>query len=128
MAFVVRLTVAILICTLASCTGEPSAAPQYGALGLQNRKAGAPEHCIPIQPGDALRLSEGDRHTLLYGSGRTIWVNHLQKGCSFHYGDPLVSQPIGSSYCRGDLVSSFDTVTKIRGPGCLLGEFVPYTY
>lgn len=123
-----RLTFAILIMTLAGCTGGPSATTHYSALGLQNRKAGAPERCVPIEPAQALRLSEADPHTLLYGSGRTIWVNHLQNGCNFHQGDPLVSESIGSSYCRGDYVRSFDSITKIRGPSCLLGDFVPYTY
>jgi len=33
----------------------------------------------------------------------------------------------GSSLCRGDIVRSFDRLSKIPGPSCVLNDFVPYT-
>jgi len=38
-----------------------------------------------------------------------------------------VTEPIGSQYCRGDIVRSFDRQSRIPGPACILGDFVPYT-
>ena len=59
----------------------------------------------------ATREADGsllDHSLLLYGSGRTIWANPLGPHCSFRYDDVLVTEPVGSSYCRGDIVRSFD--------------------
>jgi hypothetical protein len=82
---------------------------------------------VPIERDQALRVDEGDRHTLIYGYGAKIWANHLGPHCSFNRGDVLVIKPIGSDYCRGDLVRSFDAVSRFPGSSCLLGDFVPYT-
>jgi hypothetical protein len=74
-----------------------------------------------------MRISADDRHMIVYGSGRTIWVNRLAPGCGFGPNDVLVTEPTGSSYCRGEIVRSVDQVSGIRGPACPLGDFVPYT-
>lgn len=88
--------------------------------------ASTPQKCVPLRSSQALRRSEGDGHTLLYGSGRTIWVNHLGRTCGFRSTDTLVIDPAGSYLCRGDVVRSFDSVSGIPGPSCVLGDFVPY--
>ena len=72
-----------------------------------------------------LIAADSDRHMLLYGNGRTIWANRLGQ-CTFGSDDVLVTEPMGSYYCRGDLVRSFDRLSRIPGPACVLGEFVPY--
>jgi hypothetical protein len=74
----------------------------------------------------SLRISDNDRHTLLYGAGKTIWANHLGQ-CGFGDNDLLVTEPLGSYNCRGDLVRSFDRSSHIPGPACVLGDFVPYS-
>jgi hypothetical protein len=52
----------------------------------------------------------------------------VQHQCSgFSQWDVLVMEPIGSQYCRGDLVRSVDPVSRIPGAACQLGDFVPYT-
>lgn len=115
-----------LALVLGSC-----AAPQPGAGSSQSelagRVAGAPQKCVPIERDISLRVAEGDRRTLVYGHGRKIWANHLPAGCGFNHGDVLVVRPIGSSYCRGDLVRSFDPVSRFPGTSCYLNDFVPYT-
>ena len=82
---------------------------------------------MPIRSGSGLRVAEGDRDTLLYGSGARIWANHLGGSCRFRLGDIPVIQATGTSYCRGDLVRVVDVVSGIPGPACVLGDFVPYT-
>jgi len=89
-------------------------------------RAGEPVHCVTIYPQHALLVSDNNRHTLIYNDGRTTWANELARYCRFRIDDVLVTQPIGSQYCRGDIVRSFDRTSHIPGPGCVFGDFVPY--
>ncbi|MEA3079082.1 MAG: hypothetical protein QOF05_490 [Sphingomonadales bacterium] len=119
-------TLAALALLLGSCAPPPPAAQQRGPdAELAGRVAGAPERCVSISSQQSLRVSDSDRHMLLYGNGRTIWANRLGQ-CTFGSNDVLVTEPMGSYYCRGDLVRSFDRQSRIPGPACVLGEFVPY--
>jgi hypothetical protein len=111
---------------LGSCTAaQPSGAP--GRSELAGRVAGAPQRCVPIERDLSLRVDPANRQTLLYGHGKRVWANHLPEGCGFNSGDVLVIKPIGSDYCRGDFVRSFDPVSRFPGPSCILSDFVPYT-
>lgn len=121
-------TIAVILGSCAAPPGPPyGPAPQGPIRELAGRSAGKPEGCVPIQQSESLRVAENDRHLLLYGSGRTIWVNHLGPECGFNQDDVLVTHPFGSSYCRGDLVRSIDRDSRIPGPACVLNDFVPYT-
>lgn len=116
---------ALLALVVGSCAApqpEPSRAP----VELAGRSAGPPERCVLIQQSESLRVSDTDRHTLIYGSGRRLWANRLGPQCGFGLDDVLVTEPLGSYYCRGDLVRSFDRLSRIPGPACVLGDFVPY--
>jgi hypothetical protein len=122
-----RFAVFLAAATLAGCAApQPESAPQQ-PKELAGRSAGPAERCLLIQPAESLHVSENDGHTLLYGSGRTIWANRVGRGCSFRSDDILITAPIGSYHCRGDLVRSMDRFTRIPGSSCLLGDFVPYT-
>jgi hypothetical protein len=92
---------------------------------LAGRTAGAPQRCVPTRPSDSLRIV--DAQTVIYGSGQTVWVNRPASTCpGMDQMDVLVVDLIGSQYCRGDRVRTIDPVTKIPGPSCILGDFVPY--
>lgn len=121
-----RTSLFLLTLGVAACAPPPTAAPGR-ATELSGRAAGAPQRCVPIERDIPLRVAEGDHGTLLYGTGRRVWANHLPDGCTLNRGDSLVIQPIGSDYCRGDLVHSLDPVSRFPGPACYLGEFIPYT-
>lgn len=121
-----KVRLLVLAAILAGCAAVPQTAEQQGPpLELAGRSAGAAQRCVLITQSDALRISDNDRHTLLYGSGKTIWANHV--GCGFASDDVLITEPIGSYHCRGDLVKSFDRFSGIQGPACVLADFVPYT-
>lgn len=120
-----RLSILALALAAAACAA-PQPEPSRQAVELAARTAGAAERCVTIRQGEALRISDTDRHTLLYGSGRTIWANRLGPACSFRLDDVLVTEPFGSQFCRGDIVRSFDRFSRIPGPACVLGDFVPY--
>ncbi len=115
------------IAILGSCAAPPPESSPREAAELSGRTAGPAQRCVVIEQTQALRVSETDRHTLLYGNNRVVWANRLGPGCGFSSSDTLVTEPIGSFYCRGDLVRSFDSVSRIRGPACILSDFVPYT-
>jgi hypothetical protein len=121
------LRVIILAAALGGCAAPQPEAPPRQPRELAARTAGAPQRCVRIEPSESLRTSGDDRHTLLYGSGRTIWVNALGPSCGFGYDDVLVTEPIGSFHCRGDIVRSIDRYSGIPGPSCVLGDFVPFT-
>jgi hypothetical protein len=107
-----------------SCAPPPQAQP--GIIPeLAGRIAGPPQTCVSIISTTSLRIV--DSRTLLYGSGSTLWVNHPATECRGATSmDILVTQPTGSQYCRGDIVRSVDPVSRIPGPSCVLGDFVPY--
>jgi hypothetical protein len=120
-------TIALLALILASCAPPPPGVQLQGPPEeIAGLVAGPPERCVSIYPQQSLRLSDNNRHVLLYGNGRTIWTNQLGQ-CLFGRDDVLVTEPVGSQYCRGDIVRSFDRQSRIPGPGCVLGDFVPYT-
>lgn len=81
---------------------------------------------MPLRNGEALQLAD-DRSTLIYGSGKTIWVNALGPSCRFGAQDVPIFEPIVSAYCRGDIVRTADRYTGIPGPSCVLGPFVAFT-
>lgn len=121
-----RIGLLLLIAILGSCAVSPPESSPREAAELSGRTAGLAERCVLIEQTQALRVSATDSHTLLYGYGKVLWANRLGPSCGFSSNDILVTEPIGSYYCRGDLVRSFDRFTKIRGPACVLSEFVPY--
>jgi hypothetical protein len=109
----------------ACAAAQPVAAPVSEVKG---RVAGAPMNCVRVNPSSqSLRPSRDSGHVLLWRSGGTIWVNQLDRSCGFHRdNDVLVLEPSTSSLCRGDIVRSFDRLSKIPGPSCILNDFVPY--
>lgn len=95
------------------------------AQALAGRTPGEARHCVPILSARALRVI--DAQTLLYDAGDTIWVNRLEGRCpGLRASDPLIVEPTGSQYCRGDRIRSLDPVSRIPGPICILSDFVPY--
>lgn len=112
---------AAMACAMA---GTPEASRPLPELA--GRTAGAPQRCVSIQPSQSLRIA--GPQTVLYGTGRTIWVNQLASNCpGMDPMDILIVEPIGSQYCRGDRVRTADPVSRLPGPACILGDFVPYT-
>ena len=121
-----KVRVALLALIAGSCAAPQPEEPQRAPLELAGRAAGTAQRCVTIQQTESMRVSDTNRHVLVYGSGRTIWANQLGPSCGFGRDDVLVTEPIGSYHCRGDIVRSFDRYSHIPGPGCILGEWVPY--
>ena len=121
-----RFRIVLLAALLGSCAAPPPPGPLRPLTELSGRTAGAPKDCLPLRPTESMHVAD-DRTTLVYGSGKTIWVNALGPSCSFGQNDILIFQPSASSYCREDIVRSVDRDSHIPGPSCVLGDFVPFT-
>ena len=111
---------------LAGCAPQAPLPAEGPISEIAGRVVGPSQRCLTTERTEGLRTV--NRSTLAFGSGRTVWINRVDPRCSgFSRSDLLVVEPIGSQYCRGDLVRTIDPVSKIPGPACQLGDFVPYT-
>ncbi|HYC94553.1 MAG TPA: hypothetical protein VEB39_02515 [Sphingomicrobium sp.] len=121
-----RTTLLAILAAIAGCAPSMPAGAPAPLAELAGRTAGAPQRCVPTHLTGSMRIAAPQ--TILYGSGRTVWVNRLASDC-LRTGpmDVLIVEPMGTQYCRGDRIRSIDPVSKIPGPFCLLGDFVPYT-
>jgi len=98
---------------LSSCTAAPPPPANNAPIAaIAGRIAGPPQRCVLTEQGTGLQPV--NRNTVTYRSGRTIWVNQMQGTCGgFGQWDVMVTEPIGTQYCAGDLVRSFDPISKI---------------
>lgn len=110
---------------LSGCTPPPLTQTATAIPELTGRVAAAPQRCITFEQGESLRIV--GPHSLVYGNGRVVYVNDVPQCSTLRTSHILVLEPIGSRYCRGDFVRTRDNVSGLPGPGCRLGDFVPYT-
>jgi len=109
-----------------SCAPSQPATRPAAIAELAGRTAGAPQRCVTIEQNQNLRIA--DSGTVIYGSGKTVWVNRLASICpGATRMDILIVEPMGLQYCRGDRARTIDPVSKTPGPACILGDFVPYS-
>lgn len=118
--------IAVLVLIAGSCAAPQPETQSLAPIELAGRNAGTPQRCVSIQQSEALRISDTNRHVLIYGSGRTIFANQLGPQCGFGRDDVLVTEPVGSYHCRGDIIRSFDRFSTIPGPSCVLGDWIAY--
>ena len=120
-----RPIVLLLAMVLTSCarTVPPDSAGLPGELA--GYAAGAPQSCVPTSTSQSLRVI--DSSTLAYGSGKTIYVNHLGGACpALSPLNTLIVDAQSGQYCRGDRVRGLEREGLIPGPVCILGTWVPY--
>jgi hypothetical protein len=136
MAKFITLSIA-LAPLLASCAASDSGARRAEALTpkqaerlekeLAGKIAGEPVRCLPSTAStETIRISDD---ILLYRqSGRVVYRNDLKGSCPGlgRDSDIMVVRQFGSSTCSGDFFHLVDRSTGIRGPTCVLGDFVPY--
>lgn len=123
-----RRLFACALILLAGCTrpADPRAGSDAFARELAGRVAGQPQSCVTSYPGENLRVV--DASTVAYGSGRTLYVNHLRGPCPSL--SPLntivVDAADGNQYCRNNRIRALEPGSIIPGPWCPLGPWVPY--
>ena len=117
----------ITACAVAGCTrpAQP-ASPAAFARELEGHAAGPAQSCISSFPSENLRVV--DASTVAYGSGRTIYVNHLGGPCPAlsQHNTIIVDAPDGAQYCRGNRIRGLETGGVVPGPWCNLADWIPY--
>lgn len=92
---------------------------------LEGRVAGKPQNCINTRINSESRVIDGT--ALVYGRGRTIWVNVPANARDLDDNDALLIRQTGSDLCRQDIVTTFDNAGGFYTGNVFLGDFVPYT-
>lgn len=133
-----RLVSALLLSSLVSGCAPSAKGPDQAApftpkqlelvqRHLGGKQAGEPLKCLPNSYGqDVIRVSDS---TLIYrASGRLAYRNDLRSACPglARDSDIMVIRQFGTQVCAGDFFHLVDRSSGIRGPTCVLGDFVPY--
>ena len=108
-----------------SVAGERLNGDQKLAKLLEGRVAGEPRSCINTRVNSESQVIDGT--ALVYGRGRTIWVNVPANARDLDDRDALLVRQYGANLCRQDIVTTFDTNGGFYTGNVFLGDFVPYT-
>ena len=101
-------------------TGE-----QQLAKLLDGREAGKPVSCISLMDSRDQRVI--DRTAIVYGNGRTIYVNRPSNARDLDRDDIMVTDIRGpSQLCNVDIVRTHDRANFMYSGFVMLEEFVPY--
>ena len=92
---------------------------------LEGRVAGEPRSCINTRINSESQII--DRTAVVYGRGRTIWVNIPANARDLDDGDAMLTRQYSSNLCRQDIVTTFDTTGGFYTGNVFLSDFVPYT-
>ena len=91
---------------------------------LAGRQAGEPVNCISLLDSQDTRVI--DRTAIVYGSGRTIWVNRPDNARALDSDDVLVTRLHTSQLCSLDTVHLRDRSAHFMTGFVNLNKFVPY--
>jgi hypothetical protein len=93
---------------------------------LAGRIAGKPTDCISLFGSPSSTIIDG--RAIVYGTGRTIYLNVPRSGAeTLRSDDILVTRTLGSRLCRIDNVRLLDRGSRFPRGFVILGDFVPYT-
>ena len=93
---------------------------------LEGRVAGEPTSCIRSRPNDRVQVI--DDTAIVYGRGKTIYVNRTSRPKSIDDSDTMVIRRFSSAQlCRSDIITIVDRTSGIFTGTIFLSEFVPYT-
>lgn len=108
-----------------SQAGERLSGEAKLAKMLEGRVAGEPRSCISTFVNKESTVI--DETAVVYGRGRTIWVNRTAHPQDLDRWDAMLVRQHGTQLCRQDIVTTFDTATGVYTGNVFLTEFVPYT-
>lgn len=128
--FATKLSIALAGAALLAGTGAVQAKPRESgeqrlAQRLEGRVAGRPVDCLTQAQRDNVEII--DKTALIYGSGRTIYVNRPRYPNSLDSDAILVTRLHSSQLCKLDLVRLRDRTSNMSSGFVTLEQFVPYT-
>jgi hypothetical protein len=93
---------------------------------LNGRVAEQPVSCIRTLPSSELKVIDGT--AIVFGRGKTIYVNRTRDPRSINDRHTLVMRKFGSGteLCRTDIVTTVDATTHTYTGNVFLADFVPY--
>jgi len=91
---------------------------------LEGREAGEPVDCISLTQSRDARII--DKTAIVYGSGRTIWVNRPTNAQDLDDDDVMVTKTSLSQLCKLDTVRLHDRSQYFFTGFVGLNQFVPY--
>ena len=92
---------------------------------LEGRVAGEPQRCFFEGRNPRLKIVEGT--ALVFGRGRTIWVNRTLRPSDINDDDRLIVRKfVGSRTCRNDIVTTENRFNGFSTGTLFLTDFVPY--
>ncbi len=91
---------------------------------LDGREPGRPTSCI--NQWDTREMQTIDKTALVYGTGRTIWVQRTLDPDQIDDDDIQVTKLWGSQLCRTDIVQLHDRSSRFYNGFLRLSDFVPY--
>lgn len=114
---------------LVAGVGAAQAAPRLTgearlAKMLEGRVAGPPVDCISLLDSQDTQII--DHTAIVYGSGRTIYVNRPNNARDLDSDDIMVTHPTGSQLCKLDAVHMRDRTSHMFSGFVTLEKFVPY--
>ena len=124
-AFALAALAGAALVTGPSVARERPSGDQELAKLLKGRVAGEPQNCLNTRIHSDSRIIDGT--ALVYGRGRTIWVNVPANADDLDDGDALLVRQYGANLCRQDIVTTFDNMGGFYTGNVFLGDFVPYT-
>jgi hypothetical protein len=114
---------ALLACTAAEAKPRLTGEEQLAKV-LKGRVAGKPVDCISLS--DSRDQQVIDKTAIVYGTGRTIYVNRPTNASDLDGDDILVSRIYGSQVCKLDIVHTRDRSSFFPTGFVGLQQFVPY--
>ncbi len=128
LSYLPMLAAAMLVAApgVASASGKDREARGEAELAkiLEGRVAGEAVRCIGTSDRRNLQIIDGT--ALVFGSGRTIYVNKPDGVRFLDQFDVPVFTLFGSQLCKLDQVELRDRSSSIPGPRLTMGEFIPY--
>ena len=121
----IALVAAAALLTGPALDAKPRLSPQQQLDKLLvGRVAGKPVHCISQYETRDMQVL--DKTAIVYGWGKTIWVNTPRNAESLDDDDIMVTRLYGSQFCSLDIVNTVDRSGGFTTGFISLGEFVPY--
>ncbi|MBD3730891.1 MAG: hypothetical protein IE933_14420 [Sphingomonadales bacterium] len=93
---------------------------------LEGREAGEPTNCIWMpKVGTHMQTFHGT--ALVFGRGKTVYVNYTQDPAAIDRGDTIVFSRFGSNLCDSDTATTVDAASGTYTGNVMLTKFIPYT-
>ncbi len=122
-AIVLALGAALLAAPAAQAHTRLTPEQQLEKL-LAGRKPGTPVNCINLTSADQSQII--DKTAIVYGTGRTIYVNRPTNVSSLNSDDILISNLHIDQQCNLDTIQLRDRNTRSYDGFVGLQQFVPY--